>query len=98
MARWLGAPRSAAPRGARVELVPDRIRRRRRCPRTAHAFLARLGFECAVHTAVVVRQRKSWRRKDGVYIFFEDNAGVIVNNKGEMKGASGRRARRARLG
>ena len=40
----------------------------------------------AVHPAVVVRQRKSWRRKDGTYIYFEDNAGVIVNVKGEMKG------------
>ncbi len=47
----------------------------------------RLYFSCAaVHPAVVVRQRKSWRRKDGTYIYFEDNAGVIVNPKGEMKG------------
>jgi large subunit ribosomal protein L23e len=38
--------------------------------------------------AVVVRQRKAWRRKDGVYIYFEDNAGVIVNPKGEMKGSA----------
>lgn len=44
-------------------------------------------FCCAVMPAVVVRQRKPWRRKDGVYIYFEDNAGVIVNPKGEMKGA-----------
>lgn len=36
--------------------------------------------------AVVIRQRKPWRRKDGVFIYFEDNAGVIVNPKGEMKG------------
>jgi hypothetical protein len=35
---------------------------------------------------VVVRQRKAWRRKEGTYIYFEDNAGVIVNPKGEMKG------------
>ena len=41
----------------------------------------------AVLPAVVVRQRKPWRRKDGVFIYFEDNAGVIVNPKGEMKGA-----------
>ena len=34
-----------------------------------------------------MRQRKPWRRKDGVFIYFEDNAGVIVNPKGEMKGA-----------
>merc|ERR1712050_560305 len=37
--------------------------------------------------AVVIRQRKPYRRKDGVFIYFEDNAGVIVNNKGEMKGS-----------
>lgn len=36
--------------------------------------------------AVVVRQRKAIHRKNGVFIYFEDNAGVIVNNKGEMKG------------
>ena len=29
--------------------------------------------------AVVVRQRKAWRRRDGVFLYFEDNAGVIVN-------------------
>ena len=37
--------------------------------------------------AVVIRQRKSFRRKSGVYIYFEDNAGVIVNPKGDMKGS-----------
>ncbi|KAG6369833.1 60S ribosomal protein L17/L23 [Boletus reticuloceps] len=36
---------------------------------------------------VVVRQRKAWRRRDGVFLYFEDNAGVIVNNKGDMKGS-----------
>jgi large subunit ribosomal protein L23e len=41
-----------------------------------------------VHPAVVVRQRKPWRRRDGVYLYFEDNAGVIVNPKGEMKGSA----------
>merc|ERR1712232_1308974 len=39
-----------------------------------------------VMPAVVVRQRKAFRRKDGQFIYFEDNAGVIVNPKGEMKG------------
>ncbi|KAL5131191.1 60S ribosomal protein L23 [Glycine soja] len=38
--------------------------------------------------AVIVRQRKPWRRKDGVYMYFEDNVGVIVNPKGEMKGSA----------
>lgn len=41
-----------------------------------------------VMPAVVVRQRKSWRRKDGVFIYFEDNAGVIVNEVGELKGSA----------
>ena len=36
--------------------------------------------------AVVIRQRKPVRRKDGVFIYFEDNAGVIANVKGEMIG------------
>ena len=39
-----------------------------------------------VMPAVVIRQRKAIRRKDGTFIVFEDNAGVIVNVKGEMKG------------
>jgi large subunit ribosomal protein L23e len=38
--------------------------------------------------AVVVRQRKAWRRREGTFIYFEDNAGVIVNEKGEMKGSA----------
>ena len=55
--------------------------------------------------AVVIRQRKAWRRRDGLFLYFEaciyhcslkinrlilyqDNAGVIVNPKGEMKGSA----------
>ena len=41
-----------------------------------------------MHPSVIVRQRKSWRRKEGTFIYFEDNAAVIVNNKGEMKGSA----------
>ena len=41
-----------------------------------------------VHTAVVIRQRKTWRRKDGTYLYFEDNAGVLVTPKGELKGSA----------
>ena len=40
-----------------------------------------------VMPAVVVRQRRPWRRSDGIFICCEDNAGVIVNPKGEMKGS-----------
>merc|ERR1719322_628121 len=38
--------------------------------------------------AVIIRQRKTFRRKDGQFNYFEDNAGLIVNNKGEMKGSA----------
>ena len=41
-----------------------------------------------VMPVIIVRQRKSFRRKEGVFIHFEDSAGVIVNNKGEMKGSA----------
>ena len=37
--------------------------------------------------AVVVRQNKEYRRKDGSYIRFDDNAVVIIDAKGEPKGA-----------
>lgn len=49
------------------------------------------GFSCLlaiVMPAVVIRQRKPWRRKDGIFLYFEDNAGVIVNPKGDMKGSA----------
>ena len=43
----------------------------------------------AVMPAVIVRQRKAWRRVDGGgFIYFEDNAAVIVNAKGDMKGSA----------
>ena len=53
--------------------------------------------------AIIVRQRKPWRRTDGVFIYCEgifakilfllilcnlDNAGVIANPKGELKGSA----------
>ena len=37
---------------------------------------------------IVVRQRKAFRRKDGTFLYFEDNAAVIVNPKGDMKGSA----------
>lgn len=30
-----------------------------------------------VMPAVIIRQRKTWRRRDGIFLYFEDNAGVI---------------------
>jgi len=36
--------------------------------------------------AVIVRTRKTVRRKDGSYIRFDENAGVVINNVGEPRG------------
>lgn len=60
---------------------------------------ARLGdlIKCAVKTAipggtvkksdvvtvVIVRTKKEFRREDGTYIRFSENAGVIINKEGE---------------
>jgi len=37
--------------------------------------------------AVVTRQRKPYRRKDGVSIQFDDNAAVLMTPEGELKGS-----------
>jgi len=39
-----------------------------------------------VSKAVVVRVKKEIRRKDGSYIRFDDNAAVLLNDGGEMRG------------
>ncbi len=39
-----------------------------------------------VSRAVVVRTRKEYRRPDGSYIRFDDNAVVLLNNLDEMRG------------
>ena len=39
-----------------------------------------------VTNAVVVRTKKEVRRPDGSYIRFDDNACVLLNNLGEMRG------------
>jgi large subunit ribosomal protein L14 len=43
-----------------------------------------------VHSAVIVRTRKEFRRKDGSYIRFDDNACVILASK-EVKDPKGTR-------
>ena len=40
----------------------------------------------AVAKAVVVRTHKELRRKDGSYIRFDDNAVVLLDGQGEMRG------------
>ena len=42
--------------------------------------------EGTVQKAVVVRTKKEIRRPDGSYIRFDDNACVILNQTGEMRG------------
>ena len=37
--------------------------------------------------AVVVRMHKAKRRPDGTYIRFDDNACVLLNNAGELRGS-----------
>jgi large subunit ribosomal protein L14 len=37
--------------------------------------------------AVVVRQRMPFRRAEGIWVQFEDNAAVIMTPEGEMKGS-----------
>ena len=40
-----------------------------------------------VVNAVVVRQKKEYRRKNGMRVKFEDNAAVLVNEKGDPRGS-----------
>ena len=40
-----------------------------------------------VSKAVVVRVKKEVRRQDGSYIRFDDNACVLLNNAGEIRGS-----------
>ncbi len=40
----------------------------------------------SVSKAVVVRTKKEIRRQNGSYIRFDDNAVVLLNNQGEMRG------------
>jgi len=40
-----------------------------------------------IFQAVIVRQRKPFRRVDGVWIQFQDNAAVVITPEGEMKGS-----------
>ena len=41
----------------------------------------------AVSKALIVRTKKEIRRADGSYIRFDDNACVLLNNAGELRGS-----------
>ncbi len=37
--------------------------------------------------AIIIRQKKPYRRSDGSWVYFEDNAAVITNENGEPRGS-----------
>ncbi|MFX0085867.1 MAG: 50S ribosomal protein L14 [Candidatus Hodarchaeota archaeon] len=37
--------------------------------------------------AVIIRQKKPYRRSDGSWVYFEDNAVVVTNENGEPRGS-----------
>jgi len=39
-----------------------------------------------VVSAVIVRQKKNFRRPDGTYLRFDDNAAVLLNKEGSVRG------------
>jgi large subunit ribosomal protein L14 len=41
----------------------------------------------SVFPAILIRQRKPYRRPDGSWIQFEDNAAVIITPEGELRGS-----------
>uniref|UniRef100_A0A8C5L8I1 Large ribosomal subunit protein uL14 n=1 Tax=Jaculus jaculus TaxID=51337 RepID=A0A8C5L8I1_JACJA len=61
------------------------------CVKGIKGLLNRLpaaGVGDMVMATVKKRKPESYQRKDGVFLYFEDNVVVIVNNKGEMKGSA----------
>lgn len=40
-----------------------------------------------IFRAVLIRQKKPYRRSEGAWIQFEDNAAVIISSEGEMRGS-----------
>ncbi|MFQ6094977.1 MAG: 50S ribosomal protein L14 [Candidatus Bathyarchaeia archaeon] len=40
-----------------------------------------------IFRAVIVRQRKPYRRREGIWVQFEDNAAVIITPEGDMRGS-----------
>lgn len=40
-----------------------------------------------VLSAIIIRQRKPYRRRDGTWIQFEDTAAVLISAEGELRGS-----------
>jgi len=67
--------------------------RRRRYPKAGVADMVKVvvkegdvKLKKQVFTAVIIRQKKEYRRKEGIRVAFEDNAAVLVTEEGEPKG------------
>jgi len=37
--------------------------------------------------AIIVRQRKNFKRKGNIYVRFDENAAILIDEKGNLKGA-----------
>ena len=57
-----------------------------RCFRVMKGLKRRYAGLGDVVKVVIVRTAKEYRREDGTYIRFDDNAAVIINDEGEPKG------------
>lgn len=67
--------------------------RRRRLPSAGVASLVKVTVKKGdvklrkkVFSAVIIRQKKEYRRRNGMRVYFEDNAAVLVNEKNEPIG------------
>ncbi|EKC63471.1 Ribosomal protein L14b/L23e, partial [human gut metagenome] len=78
--------RGALHPGARRHEAPLRIHRRQDRGGRQERIPSGDVKKGAVSKAVVVRTTKEIRRANGSYIRFDDNAVVLLNNQGEMRG------------
>jgi large subunit ribosomal protein L14 len=67
---------------------------RRRIPKAGVADMVKVSVKEGdvklrkqIFNAVIVRQKAAYRRPNGMRIKFEDNAAVLVDEKGEVKGS-----------
>lgn len=66
---------------------------RRRMPKAGVGSLIRVAVKQGdvkirhqISHAVIIRQKAEYRRKDGTRVSFEDNAAILVDDRGEPKG------------
>lgn len=69
--------------------------RRRRQPKAGVADMVKVSVKEGdvklrkqIFNAVIIRQKAEYRRASGIRVSFEDNAAVLVDDKGEPKGSA----------